>query len=141
MQAWRRDWERAVMESHTAQRSPTHSSWGARSFSLLALRGKYPELGLVVQLHPDTGEACLPLANWGCPRGPCIGLSTQNLAPDVQPERAAPPLPYLLRAPWAAAALPGVCIGSHTPGVSHSQVSHPRIRHPPPPLPDVFVSR
>ena len=62
---------------------------------------------------PDTGEAYLPPEGFRAP---------QNLVFEVRGGSATPPPSYLLPAPRTAAALPGV-------------VSHPRIRHPPPPAP------
>lgn len=69
---------------------------------------------------PDTGEAYLP------PEG---SLAPQNLVFEVRGGSATPPPSYLLPAPRTVAALPGV-------------VSHPRIKHPPPPaLQGIHISQ
>ncbi|KAM7242220.1 hypothetical protein CapIbe_006691 [Capra ibex] len=87
------------------------------------MQGKYPELRLVVQvLRTQARLLCL----WLPPEG---SLAPQNLVFEGRSGSATLPPSYFLPAPRTVAALPGV-------------VSHPRIRHPPPPaLQGIHISQ
>lgn len=94
-------------------------SWEAGSFSLLACKGSIPSYVLWYKCSGHRRGLFAP-----------GGVSPpQNLVFEVRGGSATPPPSYLLPAPRTVAALPGV-------------VSHPRIKHPPPPaLQGIHISQ